>query len=56
METKHKKEKKSVKADTSVKEKKNYVIIDGKKVSRTCAAILASKGTGEILDMRAVLK
>jgi len=56
METKHKKEKKSVKADTSVQEKKNYAIIDGKKVSKTWAAILAHKGTGEILDMREVLK
>jgi hypothetical protein len=35
---------------------KNYVIIDGKKVSRTWAAVLANKGTGKILDMRAVLK
>ena len=35
---------------------KNYVIIDGKKVSRTWAAALANKGTGKILDMRAVLK
>lgn len=35
---------------------KKYVIIDGKKVSRTWAAALANKGTGQILDMRAVLK
>jgi hypothetical protein len=35
---------------------KNYVIINGKKVSRTWAAILSLKGTGKILDMRAVLK
>lgn len=38
------------------KKEKNYVIIDGKKVSRTWAAILAHKGNGKILDMRAVLK
>jgi len=38
------------------KNTKNYVIIDGKKVSRTWAAALANKGTGKILDMRAVLK
>lgn len=37
------------------KKEVNYVIIDGKKVSRTWAAMMASKG-GEILDMRAVLK
>ena len=35
---------------------KNYVIIDGVKHSRTWAAMMANKGTGEILDMRAVLK
>lgn len=35
---------------------KNYVVIDGKKVSRSWAAALALKGTGKILDMRAVLK
>ncbi len=35
---------------------KNYVIIDGKKHSRTWAAMLANKGTGKILDMKAVLK
>ena len=34
---------------------KNYVIIDGKKVSKTYTAMIASKG-GQILDMRAVLK
>lgn len=38
----------------SVKEK-NYVIIDGKKHSRTWAAMQNLKG-GQILDMRAVLK
>ena len=38
------------------KKEVNYVIIDGKKVSRTWAAALANKGTGKILDMRAVLK
>ncbi len=50
METKEKKVKK--KTD----EKVNYVIIDGKKVSRTWAAVLANKGSIEVLDMRAVLK
>jgi hypothetical protein len=35
---------------------KKYVVIDGKKVSRTWAAALANKGTGQIIDMRAVLK
>ena len=35
---------------------KNYVVIDGKKVSRTWAAVLSHKGNGKILDMRAVLK
>ena len=39
-----------------IKKEVNYVIIDGKKVSRTWAAALALKGTGKILDMRAVLK
>jgi len=34
---------------------KNYVIVDGKKVSRTWAAMLTLKG-GEIVDMKAVLK
>lgn len=38
------------------KKEVNYVIIDGKKVSRTWAAALANKGTGTIVDMRAVLK
>ena len=42
-------------SNTEVKEK-NYVIIDGKKVSKTWAAMLANVGTGKILDMRAVLK
>jgi hypothetical protein len=50
METKIKKEVLNAPA-----KEKNYVIIDGKKVSRTWAAMLNSKG-GEILDMRAVLK
>ena len=36
--------------------KTNYVIVDGQKMSRTWAAMLANKGTGEIVDMRAVLK
>lgn len=36
--------------------RRNYVIIEGKKVSRTWAAALANKGTGTIVDMRAVLK
>jgi hypothetical protein len=37
---------------------KNYVIVDGKKVSRTWAAMLANKNSPlfEIVDMRAVLK
>ena len=37
---------------------KNYVIIDGKKVSRTWAAMLknAKNPLFEIVDMRAVLK
>lgn len=48
------KEKKSVKNRTS--KEINYVIVDGKKMSRTWAAMLANKGTGKILDMRAVLK
>ena len=39
-----------------IKKEKNYVIIDGKKHSRAWAAVLANKGTGKILDMRAVLK
>lgn len=34
----------------------NYVIIDGKKVSKAYAAMIANKGTGTIIDMRAVLK
>ena len=38
------------------KKETNFVIIDGKKVSRTWAAMLANKGTGTIVDMRAVLK
>jgi len=37
------------------KKEKNYVIIDGKKHSRTWAAMQKLKG-GKILDMRAVLK
>ena len=37
------------------KKEVNYVIIDGKKVSRTWAAVQNLKG-GTILDMRAVLK
>ena len=41
---------------SSTKKEKNYVIIDGVKHSRTWAAMMANKGTGEILDMRAVLK
>lgn len=36
--------------------KVNYIIIDGKKVSKTWAAAVANKGTGTIVDMRAVLK
>jgi hypothetical protein len=51
METQIKKENNN----TPVKEK-NYVIIDGKKHSRTWAAMMANKGTGTIVDMRAVLK
>jgi hypothetical protein len=35
---------------------KNYVIIDGRKVSRTWAAMLANKERGVIVDMKAVLK
>ena len=37
---------------------KNYVIVDGKKVSRTWAAMLANRNNPlfEIIDMRAVLK
>ena len=38
------------------KKEVNYVIVDGKKMSRTWAAMLANKGTGKIIDMRAVLK
>ena len=38
-----------------IKKEVNYVIIDGKKVSRTWAAVQNLKG-GTILDMRAVLK
>ena len=37
------------------KKEVNYVIVDGKKHSRTWAAMMALKG-GKILDMRAVLK
>ena len=37
------------------KKEVNYVIIDGKKHSRTYVAMLSLKG-GKILDMRAVLK
>lgn len=37
------------------KKEVNYVIIDGKKASRTWAAVQNLKG-GTILDMRAVLK
>lgn len=40
----------------AAEKKINYVIIDGKKVSRTWAAALANKGTGTIVDMKAVLK
>ncbi len=36
--------------------KAHYVIVDGQKMSRTWAALLANKGTGEIIDMKAVLK
>ena len=39
-----------------IKKEKNYVIIDGKKVSRTWAAMITNKATIQILDMRAVLK
>ena len=35
---------------------KIYVIVDGKKVSRTWAAMLANKERGVIVDMKAVLK
>jgi hypothetical protein len=35
---------------------KKYVVLDGKKVSRTWAAVLSLQGTGEIVDRRAVLK
>ena len=35
---------------------KNYVLFEGEKISRTWAAALANKGTGKILNMRAVLK
>ena len=51
METKIKKE-----AVDTPAEEKNYVIIDGKKHSRTWAAMMANKGTGTIVDLRAVLK
>jgi len=44
-----KKTAKSSKANKSTKE-------EPKKVSETWLAVLANKGTGEILDMRAVLK
>jgi hypothetical protein len=44
-----KKTAKSSKATKSTKE-------EPKKVSKTWLAVLANKGTGEILDMRAVLK
>jgi hypothetical protein len=45
-----------VKESSTVKKEKNYVIIDGKKHSRTWAAMMANQGTGTILDMQAVLK
>jgi hypothetical protein len=47
---------KKTKAQKEVEKK--YVIVDGKKVSRTWAAMLANKNNPlfEIVDMRAVLK
>jgi|GEM_PF-3444766 hypothetical protein len=49
-------ETKKIKAPKVVE--KNYVLIDGKKVSRTWAAMLANKNNPlfEIVDMQAVLK
>lgn len=49
MKAKTKKTAKTSKATKSTKE-------EPKKVSKTWLAVLANKGTGEILDMRAVLK
>ncbi len=51
-----KKKEAGLNATAKKKKEVNYVIIDGKKVSRTWAAMLANKGTGTIVDMRAVLK
>jgi hypothetical protein len=50
------KETKKPKAPKAVK--RNYVLIDGKKVSRTWAAMLVNKNNRgiEIVDRRAVLK
>jgi hypothetical protein len=44
------------KKKTSVEVVKQPVNTEKKKVSKTWLAILANKGNGEILDMRAVLK
>ena len=46
------KTKKTTKASNAPKFKQE----EPKKVSKTWLAVLANKGTGEILDMRAVLK
>jgi hypothetical protein len=51
-----KKKEAGLNAPAKKKKEVNYVIIDGKKHSRTWAAMLANKGTGTIVDMRAVLK
>ena len=49
--------KKDAELNTPAKKKEvNYVIVDGKKVSKGWANFLAIKDTGKILDMRAVLK
>lgn len=46
------KTKKTAKTSKATKSKNE----EPKKVSKTWLAVLANKGTGEILDMRAVLK
>jgi hypothetical protein len=38
------------------KKEVNYVIIDGKKHSKTWVAMMANNGMGIIVEMRAVLK